>query len=289
MANIGVVGAGGFLGHALCAEAERRGCTVFRYSSSDGTGIDPGTGLFASGFELDDNLDIVFYLAQSPYYRDVPKYYEHVLRVNEYSALRTAELAIRKSVPRYIYVSTGSVYKPDFMPLAENSELNRDNWYTLSKIHAEEGLSLFRNGIDLTVARLFGLYGPRQIDKVVPVLAGKITRGEPVLLERNPRNAGDLDGLKISLCYIDDAAKMLMALADKPGVVCLNIAGERPVTIRELCLEIASRLGRQADFIITDKYRNGDLVSDNTLLNRILKPAYTGLDQGIHNTVFTAS
>ena len=201
------------------------------------------------------------------------------------SAIKVAEMAHKAKVERFIYASTGSVYVPSFNPLSEASPLRKDSWYLLSKVHAEEVLSLYRNDIDLTIMRIFGIYGPGQNDKLVPKILKSVLEEKEMGIERNAEDASDLDGLKISLCYIDEAVKMLNNLIMKGEPPYINIAGNEVVSVRKVATIIGLYLKKNPTFKILDKYRQFDLIADISLLQRTLNPRFTNLERGLKKTV----
>ncbi len=225
------------------------------------------------------------YLAQSPHYRKTPEMAGHLLRVNGTAAVETADLARRAGVDRFIYASTGSVYAPSFAPLAETSPLRRDRWYPLSKVHAEEALALFRDDLNLTVLRPFGMYGPGQTTMLVPHLVRLVAKGDEVFIDQNPGDAADQDGLRISLCYVDDAAEIVRRLLERQGPDVLNLAGPRAVSIREIAQQIGAEMNREPNFVMADRERETDLVADLTLLNHTVAPKFTDLEIGIRETL----
>src|SRR5690606_16351386 len=99
---------------------------------------------------------------------------------------------------------------PSFRHLNEESELNRQNWYSLSKIHGEELLSMFSDQIEINIIRPFGVYGPGQKNMLVPNIAQSILEERTVKLDMGVV-ASDSDnlGLRISLCPVESAIKIL--------------------------------------------------------------------------------
>ncbi len=95
-------------------------------------------------------------------------------RVNVHSAVAIAEHARRAGAKRFVYASTGNVYAAGFAPFSEAAPVRRDDWYALSKVHAEEALALFRPQLDVVIARLFGVYGPGQKGRLVPNLLASV-------------------------------------------------------------------------------------------------------------------
>lgn len=279
--KVAILGAGGYVGSYLTKKLLESEIEVSAITSASLGGIDPKTGMLPEQFGFAPGTDAVIYLAQSPYYRNVPEMAAHLLCVNLVSAVQAAAASRKAGIKRFIYASTGNVYAPSFEPLHEQSPVRRDNWYSLSKVQAEEALALFRNDMDMTVVRPFGIYGPNQPDKLVPNLLKRVLSGDEIALDRNPGDAADVGGLRISLCYIDDAVQILCDLIGKPGIACINLAGPQAVSLRDL-VEIMARIsGKEARIKLNDRYRQFDLVADTALLERTLNPGFTDIETGL--------
>lgn len=280
-----IVGSGGYVGTHLQAFLEAEGFQVCCVSSADGTGIDPRTGILPDGFGVSAGTDVVVYLAQSPYYHTVPEGFSHLLNVNVTSAVKVAEAARKANVRRFIYASTGSVYEASFTPLSESSPLRRDNMYALSKVHAEEVISFYREYMDVVVMRIFGIYGPMQTGKLVPKLFESVLNGREILIERNPADESDLDGLRISLCYIDDVVDIIVGLIRKGGLPYINVAGDDFGSVRKIASLMARHLKTRPKFKVFDRCRHFDLIADVSLLKRELNPRFTSLKVGLKRTI----
>jgi len=283
-----IIGSEGFIGKRLTRFLEGQGVDVQGFSSSVPGSIDPGTGILSDDFTIPHGTGAVVYLAQSPYCHRVPEMSSHIINVNVVSAVRMVELARRANVKRFIYTSTGSVYQSSFESLSETAPLRRDDWYVLSKVHAEEALSLYRNAMDITVTRLFGIYGPGQTGKMIPKLLNSLLQGGDIYIEKNPLDASDMNGLKVSLCYIGDVVRILAELLLRNGPDYLNIAGKEAVSVRQIAASMARHLGKEPKFKLLDRCRHFDLIADITLLEKILSPAFTPFETGLGNTAEAA-
>ncbi len=281
-----IVGTGGYVGSRLTACLETHGLEVVGLSSSRPGGIDPATGLLDPMFRMDRDFGAVIYLAQSLFSPTVPP---HLLAVNVLSAVRLAQLATGSKVQRFVYASAGNVYAPSFSPRPEGAVLRRDNWYSLSKIQAEEALRLFSPPLEVCIARLFGVYGPGQTKRLVPTILNSVLSGGPITLQRNPGDKEDVSGLRISLCYIDDVVEILKALVTCGGPSVLNVAGPRPVSVRELGQALGELTGREPHFDLSEGTRDTDLIADVSLLRSTLDPPFTDLKQGLSATVEQAT
>ena len=279
-----IVGSRGFIGaHLLRKLKQRDDIEVAEASSQDGA-FD-ASGLLSSTFAVPSGTQTVVYLAQSPFYRQMPERADHLLNVNLVSAVRLAELSRCAGVGRFIYASTGSVYAPSFQPLAETAPLRRDGWYAWSKVAAEEALALVRKDLDVTIVRPFGVYGPGQSKMLVARLIESVEAEQEMTLDRRAGNPDDGDGLRISLCYVDDAVAILETLLDRAGPPVLNLAGLEPVSIRQLATEIARQLGKQPRLRLVDRNREGDLIADASLLRATFTRGFTSLAEGIRQTI----
>jgi UDP-glucose 4-epimerase len=280
-----VIGAGGYVGRNLLARFSAIDQDVFAVSSGTPGGINKQTGLFPSGLEFPRNAKAVYFLAQSPHYRLVPDMSAHLLAVNCVLAVRAAEMARRAGIRRFIYASTGNVYAPSLAPLPESAPVRRDNWYALSKVMGEEALAMYSQILDVTAARIFGVYGPGQVDRMVPNIIDSVLHEREVFVERNPDDATDLGGLKVSLIYIDDLVDALIALADKAGCPTINLAGTQPVSISQIANSVSALSGHTARITVRETARAFDLIADTRLQQRLLGPCRYDLTSGLRSTL----
>lgn len=280
-----VIGSHGYMGGHLMRGLAIEGMEPEGASTSDGSGIEPVSGLLPESFQINEDVSVVIYVAQSPYYRQMPDKASHVFAVNSLSPVRAAVAARRAGVRRFIYVSTGTVYAPSFLPLAETAPLRRDNLYAMSKLHGEEALSLFRQYMDVVVVRPFGIYGPGQKGRMVPNLISSVRRGAPIDLQPKSDDPDDDGGLRISLCHIDDAVNVLIGIAKTGGPAYLNLAGVEAMSIREMALIIGQMLGRTPNFSITSNPRDSDLIADISALQKIQAISFSDFRLGIKEIV----
>ncbi|MCA9290977.1 MAG: NAD-dependent epimerase/dehydratase family protein [Phycisphaerales bacterium] len=294
--NCIIVGGGGFVGRHLGNHLVAQGHRV--------RGIDAGlvhhevetrfpvdvADVIVDAPVVEPETEAVFYLAQSPHYRAFPRHGAHLFGVNVIGALRWAEAAIDAGVKAFIYASTGSIYAPGFEPMSEDRPVRRDHAYALSKISAEEALAILPGPMAVIRARLFGAFGPGQATMLVPGVTGRVQRGEPVTVERNPLDQSDHGGLRISLTYVDDVARCLAGLAaraldgrDVPRVI--NVAADEPVSVRRLATGIGAVLGVDPVIEAADRARESDYIADVGRLRALLAPTFTPLDVALRLTL----
>lgn len=280
-----VLGAGGFVGARLMDAFAHRGVEALALRSGPGGMIDPASGMLSSPAALPARVGSVVFLAQSPHYRAAHGHAAHLLRVNTCLALEVAERAVEAGARRIVYASSGTVYADSFLPLDESAPLRRDDWYALSKIHAEEALAPLRSATEVCVLRLFGVYGPGQRGKLVSNLARRIAAGDPVSLARSPDAPADDEGLRLSLAYVDDVVAVICRVLEGGGPEVMNVAGALPVSIRGLSEMLARYLGVEARFESAARPRTGDLIADVGLMHRSFGLAPTALETGLERTI----
>lgn len=282
--RVAVVGAGGFIGRHLIEALTVRADEVVAISSKSADAFDQRTGILVDRPPSDRPIDALVYLAQSPHYREVPAQAPHLWGVNVVSAIKAAEWARRCGATCIIYASTGNVYEPSFSAHTEAGPVRRDDWYALSKAHAEEALWLMPD-IRATSVRLFGVYGPGQRDKLIPNLARTIARDERIHLHGHPTDRDDRDGLRLSLTYVDDVVRALLQVIIGKAGPALNVAGPEVLSIRDIARTIGDRIGVPPVFTTDPEPRACDLVADNSMVSALVGGAFTAFSSGIIPTI----
>lgn len=298
--NALVMGAAGFIGRNLGTRLQGEGHGVIgmdlgsTLESARATGALPFDTLDCDvrSEELPDvgSLDAVFYLAQSPHYREFPAGTADLFLVNVVGALRSARAAAAAGARFFCYASSGNVYAPSFSPFMETDPVRRDQPYALSKIAGEEGVALFSGAMAVLRVRFFGVFGPTQRGMLVPIVARRVHEGEPVEIEPHPRDRSDQSGLRASLCYVDDVSACLVwlaeqALSDAALPPVLNVAGPEAVSVRQLACEVARQAGVVPQFRAVSRPREGDLIADISSLRQLLQPRFTPLPEALAKTV----
>ncbi len=287
--SVAVVGANGFIGSRLVASLEARGVAALPLSSSGRTGLDPATGRVAADFAFEGDVRAVVYLAQSPHYRRGIDRLDHLMQTNCQSAIDLACRACSAGVRRFVYVSTGSVYAPSFDPLVETSSLRTDLPYPLSKVHAERALGLLSERIELQIVRPFCVFGPGQESGLVPGLIQRVRTNQQIFTQPHPEDATDTQGLRISLCDVDDAADILARIAiEGGGPSPMNLASSEAWSIREIAAAIGAGLGSEVDIAMADEPRAFDLVANVDRLLEHWAPRFTPIRQTIDRTLAAA-
>lgn len=280
MKTIAIIGASGFIGSNLVRHMHGLGFDVIPMSSFDGSGLDLHSGLMPANFKFTKKVDAVIYAAQSPHYKDVPKFAWHLMSVNSVAPLQVAVAAEKAGAKYFIYLSTGNVYKHSFCPLKEADEIGGVDWYSFSKIQGERALSLLAGGMQVTSVRIFAVYGPGQKEKLIPNIMRSVEGDKEIMLAS--ARAGIVDGgMRINPCYIDDAVDVLTHLACHGGPEILNLAGPQIVSIEDIANFWSEQCGVKPRFSVSSGVRNFDLVASTELLNLSFGNSFKSFEYGI--------
>ena len=116
--------------------------------------------------DLPPNIDVVFYLAQSNRFRDFPNGIYDMLSINIEAPLKFVKWALDNNVKKFIFASSGGVYRKPDKPVIEFFDINaneRNGFYLDSKLSAEILLRNFSHMFEsFIITRPFFIYGTNQ-------------------------------------------------------------------------------------------------------------------------------
>jgi nucleoside-diphosphate-sugar epimerase len=243
-----VTGATGFLGTALVTELVKRGEEVRVLARDEqkarqqfGDAVRIITGEIADVKEVEravDGASVIYHLVGRLYHPGVPKDLYRQTHV-EGTRILLAACKGQSQLKRIVHCSTTGVHgATGTTPAAEDAPFAPTNPYEATKLEAELlALQAYKeDGLPVSVARPGLVYGPGDLH-----LLGFFASIKKGLFRV-------IDGGKALLhpIYIDDMTTAFLLCAEKPEALgrSYNIAGERPVTIRELAAAIARAQGK---------------------------------------------
>lgn len=157
--------------------------------------------------------------------------------------LNVMELAAKLGVRRVIYSSASSVYgNVPWQSVMETDATNPLTLYGTTKLAAEKIVQLYRKDFTLTtgIFRFSNIYGPGQVNGLIPALITKISAGEEVSITGDGSQSRDF-------VYVDDVVRVLVLSLKRPIYSFLvNLGSGVPVSVNsvlDLCSEL---LGKQA-------------------------------------------
>ncbi len=161
------------------------------------------------------------------------------LERNVLATQRMLEAAGRNATPKFVYISSSSVYgAASGGPVREDHDLRPASPYGMSKLAAEELVALYgrERGVPATVLRYFTVYGPRQRPEMaVARFIRAAFRGHPVEVFGDGEQTRDMT-------YVGDAVEATVAALEAPGGV-YNVGGGSRTTVNGLISSVGQVTG----------------------------------------------
>jgi UDP-glucose 4-epimerase len=217
--------------------------------------------------------DAVIHLAQAnvPFPDAAPELYA----VNTAATLGLLDHARRSGARVFVHASSGSVYGAGEARRSEEDSLRGEDFYALTKRHAEQLVGAYAELLVPVVLRLFAPYGPGQRARLIPSLIDRVRDGSAVTLNDGGRP-------RLTPVYIDDVVDVFVRSLNAEEPVVANVAGDEIASIADLATEIGRLLGREPTFEHVHRTSAGDVLGDNRRMREAfgvgeLVPLATGL------------
>ncbi len=228
------------------------------------------------------NLDAVYYLAQSNRFREFPDGADDVLDINVVAPNKIAKWAIKNNIQKFIYASSGGVYTNLDSLVKESLDINANKklgFYLNSKLSAEMLLKNYANLFEtFAIIRPFFMYGAGQNESMlIPRLINNVKNGKEIMLN------GD-EGIKINPVYITDAVNSTVKILDLKGEFLFNIAGNEIFSLKQICLIIGEILHKEPIFKINENMQN-DLIADISIMKKKLCSPLMSFKKGVARVI----
>ena len=152
---------------------------------------------------LPKQLDYIFHLAQFRDFKNFPQNSSEIFKVNTLSTLSLINYGMNCGIKKFIYTSTGGLYKEIDSPINEDNLMKKHtelDFYCASKLSSELLISSYSKFIDVQILRPFFIFGPRQSDQMlIPRLIKNIYMKDIIYLSGEK-------GIHINPIYVEDAA-----------------------------------------------------------------------------------
>lgn len=194
--------------------------------------------------KLPSCFDSVVFAAQSNLYRSFPEGAQDVFDVNVASPVRLISYALECGARDFVYCSSGSVYDPLSTEIVSPIDCNM---YQASKIAAEYLLNPFKTKINLSLLRIFFMYGVGQRQTMlITRLIRDIEAGNPISLDEEK-------GLTFSPLYAGDVSGLIKNILSCESAFVGDIFGPEKITLRALCEKIGFLANKKPVFSYTGK------------------------------------
>jgi len=213
--NIAITGSASFIGKCLLEKLSGK-YTIISLNRSNGGDIRNPESF------SDISADLVIHLAAITRSQK----HEEMFDTNVNGTLNVLEFC-KKTGARLIFASSASVYGDTHKsPIKEDSKLNPVSFYGLTKTFAEALCEFYHKefNLDVTILRVFNLYGPGQKKGVlIPDLLEKIEKGEEISI-KNPFAVRDF-------VYVEDVADAIVKSMNLEGLNKINIGTGKKRTV----------------------------------------------------------
>ncbi len=246
MNKILITGGAGFIGSHLASHLVNKGhrVTVLDDLSNGNADNLPENIEFICGDVTDfliGKYDVIYHLASVADYDKYIKYPLKTFDVNVAGTENVLQTALKFGSKVY-FTSSSEIYGSKKHSMSEKDYSNDVNpfslrgAYTESKRMAETLCAIYsQQGVDVTVFRLFNVYGKGMIDRVIYSFAQRLKADLPVIIYGTGEQTR-------SFTFIKDAIKAMTLNLSSGNVY--NIGNPEPVTINKLAEKIALILNK---------------------------------------------
>jgi UDP-glucose 4-epimerase len=213
------------------------------------------------------------------------------IKSNAVSTVVMFKWCMEWGVKRFIFASSVNVYGPiNTFPVDENTRTNPKSPYAVGKIASEYLCRIYQDfGINITILRLFNIYGPRQdIDNInqgmASIYMSYVAKKNPILIK------GSLDRFR-DFTYVTDAAEAFSKCLENSktfGKTYVLSSGVK-TTVKQLIEEIILAYGYDPETypIQLDKPTRNDQFGfygdSSALISDIEWKPKVGLKEGLTN------
>jgi len=232
---------------------------------------------------LPERIDSIVHLAQSRHYREFPEKALDIFNVNDNSTLQLLDYGRKVGIQSFVFASTGGVYAATSGPMREDSLLNPQGFYPLSKYIAERLVQSYAPYFSTSILRLFFIYGEDQANMLIPNLIRSVKEGRSVTLNSET-------GIKITPTYVSDVVRAIGQAIKMEGHEIINVSGDEIISMVEIARTIGEILKIQPNYEYAPNPNTMDFVVDNRKMKDLLGivpevPFREGLERTIRSIV----
>ena len=216
------------------------------------------------------DVDYVFHeAAQAGVRASWGKSFDIYTRNNIDATQRLLEWYKDKSLTKFVFASSSSVYGDAPLPMKEDMRPQPISPYGVTKLAAEHLCYLYWKNFEIpTVSlRYFTVYGPRQRpDMAINKFVSDILKGKPITVYGDGKQTRDFT-------FVSDVVEAnLLAAKFSENETVFNIGGGSRISVKDLIFDIETAVGKKAIFSHTESQKGDarDTLADNSNARRQL-------------------
>jgi len=188
----------------------------------------------------ESHIDVVVHMATLYRKFDTGKEISEMVASNIAFPCEILESGIRHGLKAFINTGTFFEYDCSALPVKEDAPTKPFNFYAKTKLAFENILKTYSPSLSTVTLRLFSPYGPKDNDKLIPMLIRKAAAGEPINLS---------DGLqKLDFVFAEDITDAFLRAIKltqnpTPGHSVFNIGSGMAISVREIVSILEQQLG----------------------------------------------
>lgn len=203
--------------------------------------------------------------------------------VNGLGTLNITRAAKQVGTRRIVFASTSAVYPSDSTICIEQGYTKPESPYGVSKVAAENYLSLFDQA---TILRLGNVYGPRQVpvgeNQVIARILNHLKHGVPFTIHGDGNQERDF-------VYVKDVAEAFARAVDENGYTIYNIASGSQSSVNTVAYLVGDLWKKNSNYAwehdTQDDPRKSVKLSVDAAANKLYWHAKTSLIEGLRETV----
>lgn len=233
-----------------------------------------------SSAELPNDIDVIIHLSQSEKFKNFPSDSLEVFNINLSSTVKLLDFALNTGISKFIFASTGGVYRPTNEILKINSMVNDPknlNFYAGTKLASEIFINNYRSYFQIDILRIFFMYGPSQKQHMlIPKLINSVAHKKEIMIN------GD-SGILINPIYVSDVAKVVSSRIYEDESEVINVCGSEILSIRQIASEISQNVGVEPIFRIKEPSNN--LLASPERVSQILNHKFIKFSDGLKRMI----
>ena len=223
-----VTGSSGFVAQSLIPKLEKLGFDVIGLDWKNGEHTRIIHDISKS-LEIEDDIDVVIHLAARLEHEKCSK--EEFFKTNVDGTEQVLNLAHSKNA-YFIYVSTTAIYGSPECPITENTPIDPNGNYALTKWNGEKICKEYENnGLEVTIIRSGPILGQRRLGIYKTIFKNLQNNSSIPIL-------GDGDN-RLSLVHVEDLVDFLIYLGkNKKPRLTVNFGGKIPGSVNQIIQEL---------------------------------------------------